>query len=133
MLALIKAVLVHFGARNKMAPGLVCETIGALKEMAYALSFKAMRGTYLVHPLATVCGEPRVLSLSLHSHHTRSRTFPRIRLSVVARGYTNMAVAGGVPALRVVVLAMTAALQSLMPQKVVDRSQDGAEPGEHVD
>lgn len=44
-----------------------------------------------------------------------------------------MAVAGGVPDLRVAVLAMTAALQSLMPQKVVDRSQDGAEPGEHVD
>ncbi len=61
MLALIKAALVHFGARNKMAPSLVCETIGALKEVAYALSFKAMRGTYLVQPLATVRGEPSVL------------------------------------------------------------------------
>jgi len=73
------------------------------------------------------------LRFSLHSHHTRSRTFPRIRLGVVARGYTKMAVVGGVPALRVAILAMPAALQSQMPQKVVVVSQYGTEPGEHVD
>ena len=55
------------------------------------------------------------------------------RLSVVARGYTKMAIVGGVPALRVAILAMPATLQSQMPQKVVVRSQDGTEPSEHVD
>ena len=54
-----------------------------------------------------------------------------IQLSVVALGYTKMAVVEGLPALRVVILAMPATLPSQMPQKVVS-SQDGTEAGEHV-
>ena len=74
---------------------------------------------------------PLVLSLHFESYAVAnvSTHTVKCRRSRVC----NMAVAGGVPDLRVAVLAMTAELQSLMPQKVVDRSQDGAEPGEHVD
>ena len=113
MLALIMAALVHFGAWNNMVPGLVWlgETIGAFEKNGHVPPFKAMCSMCLAHarswtPLRLYMGSqqqlPRVL-LSLHLHHTQSLMFPCIQLSVVALGYTKMAVVEGVPALRVAI------------------------------